>query len=114
MNETPPARSSGNNSGGSLRSNPPMVPQPGEPAGEKDGGGAIVSDILQGNFSEVQIPELDIPGTAPLVYKEPAELLQEIWESDIHAVYEAEEEFLLFPGEILDKKARKLDGPHKQ
>lgn len=73
----------------------------------------MVSDILKGNFSEVQIKEIEIPGTAPLVYKEPEELLQEIWQSDEFGVHDIEEEFLLFPGEILDKRVRKQNGPHK-
>ena len=80
------------------------------PKGEN---GGMVSDILKGNFSEVQIKEIEIPGTAPLVYKEPEELLQEIWQSDEFGVHDIEEEFLLFPGEILDKKVRRQNGPHK-
>ena len=108
MNDSEP-RSSGNVSGGSLRSNPPLASQ--TPA--KDQKGPIVSDILQGNFSEVHIPEIEIPGTAPLIFKEPKELLQEIWDSDEFAVNDIEEEFLLFPGEILDRKLRKQEGPHK-
>ena len=68
---------------------------------------------MGGNFTEVNVPEIQIPGTAPLVYKLPEELLDEIWNSDEFAVNDLEEEFLMFPGEILDKKARKQDGPHK-
>ena len=111
MNDTEP-RGSSNRSGGSLRSNPPLDAQ-NTPKNTKGQKGPIVSDILQGNFSEVHVPEIEIPGTAPLVFKEPEELLQEIWDADEFAVNDIEEEFLLFPGEILDRKLRKQDGPHK-
>ena len=68
---------------------------------------------MGGNFSAVEVPDIQIPGTAPLVYKLPEELLDEIWNSDEFAVNDLEEEFLMFPGEILDKAVRKQDGPHK-
>ena len=77
------------------------------PNKNKEGTGPIVSDILKGNFSEVHVPEIEIPGSAPLVYKDPEELLQEVWESDLYDVEDIEEEFLLFPGEIVDKKTRR-------
>ena len=77
------------------------------PTKNKEGTGPIVSDILKGNFSEVHVPEIEIPGSAPLVYKDPEELLQEVWESDLYDVEDIEEEFLLFPGEIVDKKTRR-------
>ena len=35
-----------------------------------------VSDLIQGNFSAVDIPYIEIPGSAPLVYHDPEELLQ--------------------------------------
>ena len=70
-------------------------------------GGKIVSEVVRGNFSAVEVPDIVIPGSAPLVYKLPEELLDEIWNSDEFAVNDLEEEFLMFPGEILDKAVRK-------
>ena len=105
MNDTEPKGSS-NHSGGSLRSNPPMASQQ-TPTNKDASNGQIVSEILKGNFSELNIPEIEIPGSAPLVYKAPEELLAEIFDADEFAVNDIEEEFLLFPGEILDRKVRK-------
>ena len=34
-----------------------------------------VSDILKGNFAPIEIPRIDIPGSKPLVYEEPAVLI---------------------------------------
>ena len=34
-----------------------------------------VSDILKGDFAPIEIPFLEIPGTRPLVYEEPDDLL---------------------------------------
>ena len=34
-----------------------------------------VSDILQGNFAPLEIPILEIPGTRPLMYEAPEDLI---------------------------------------
>ena len=70
-----------------------------------------VSDILQGNFAPIEIPILEIPGTSPLIYNEPEELLAEINEKDEFMVDDKEEEFFMFTAEILDENTRAQDGP---
>ena len=35
-----------------------------------------VSDILTGNFASLEVPMLEIPGTSPLIYEQPEELLE--------------------------------------
>ena len=59
-----------------------------------------MSDILTGNFAPIEIPMLEIPGTRPLIYNEPAALLAEIHEKDEFAVEDVEEEFLMFSVEV--------------
>ena len=71
-----------------------------------------VSDILTGNFAPLEIPMIDIDGTKPLIYNEPDALRAEIAEKDLFMPDEAEEEFLMFPAEIIDFWGRAKDGPH--
>jgi hypothetical protein len=71
-----------------------------------------VSDILKGNFSAVEIPYIEIPGSAPLIYDAPEDLLKQIDEKDIFGDYDLAEEFLMFTAEILDDEVREQDGPH--
>ena len=72
-----------------------------------------VSDILTGNFAPLEIPMIDIDGTKPLIYNEPDALRAEIAEKDLFMPDEAEEEFLMFPAEIIDFWGRAKDGPHQ-
>ena len=60
-----------------------------------------VSDILKGNFAPLEIPVLDIPGTSPLIYTTSEVLLAEIAAKD-EFMGDDEEEFLMFPAEIID------------
>ena len=66
-----------------------------------------VSDLLKGNFSAVEIPYIEIPGSAPLVYNDAEELLSQIWEKDEFAPNELAEEFLMFTLEIEDQETSK-------
>ena len=72
-----------------------------------------MSDILQGDFAPIKIPIIEIPGSQPLVYVEPAVLLAEVGESDQFAVDELEEEYLMFTAEMQDRVIRRQDGPHQ-
>ena len=74
--------------------------------------GVNVGEILKGNFTPVAIPAIEIPGSRPLVYSEPKDLLAEINEKDEFYVDEIEEEFLMFTAEIEDTEARRRMGPH--
>ena len=71
-----------------------------------------VSDILQGDFAPIEIPMIEIPGSRPLVYEEPAVLLAEVFQKDEFFVDELEEEYLMFTAEMQDRATRRLDGPH--
>ena len=71
-----------------------------------------VSDILTGNFAPIEIPEIEIPGSKPLVYETRKALLAEIYSKDEFFEDDMEEEYLMFTAEIEDKNARRLDGPH--
>ena len=71
-----------------------------------------VSDLLKGNFSAVEIPYIEIPGSAPLVYNDLEEILEQIWEKDEFHTNDLAEEYLMFTVEIEDKEVRKQDGPH--
>ena len=66
-----------------------------------------VSDLIQGNFSAVDIPYIEIPGSEPLVYNEPNELLRQLNEKDEFADFDLAEEFLMFTSEIEDVELRK-------
>ena len=55
---------------------------------------------------------IEIPGSKPLVYEEPAVLLAEINEKDEFFVDELEEEYLMFTAEMQDRVIRRQDGPH--
>lgn len=72
-----------------------------------------VSDILKGDFAPIVIPVIEIPGTRPLVYEEPAVLLAEINENDQFFIDELEEEYLMFTAEMEDRTIRRQDGPHQ-
>ena len=72
-----------------------------------------VSDLLKGNFSAVEIPYIEIPGSAPLVQNDIEEILEQIWEKDEFYTNELAEEYLMFTIEIDDKEVRKQDGPHQ-
>lgn len=67
---------------------------------------------MQGEFSPIKIPLLDIPGIRPLVYTEAEELLTQLNEKDEFYNNDDEEEFLMFTVEITDRKLRRQDGPH--
>ena len=71
-----------------------------------------VSDILQGDFTPIEIPMIEIPGSKPLVYEEPEALLAEVFEKDEFCTDELEEEYLMFTAEMQDRAIRRLDGPH--
>ena len=75
--------------------------------------GLNVSEILKGNFTPVAIPVIEIPGSRPLVYSEPAALLAEINEKDEFFIDEIEEEFLMFTAELEDSDIRRKMGPHQ-
>lgn len=60
-------------------------------------------DLMQGEFSPIKIPLLDIPGIRPLVYTEAEDLLTEINEKDEFFNNHDEEEFLMFTIEIVDR-----------
>lgn len=60
-----------------------------------------VSEILKGNFASIEIPLLDIPGSRPLIYEEPEDLLAQINEKDEFFIEDDEEEFLMFTAEII-------------
>lgn len=71
-----------------------------------------VSEILKGNFAPIEIPLIDIPGSKPLIYEEPDDLLAQIVEKDEFYIEEQEEEFLMFTVEQFDRQFRRQDGPH--
>lgn len=71
-----------------------------------------LSDLLKGNFAPIEIPYIEIPGSAPLVYNETQELLEQINEKDVFADFDLAEEFLMFTAEVEDLEIRKEDGPH--
>ncbi len=71
-----------------------------------------VSDILTGNFASVEVPMLEIPGTSPLIYEQPEELLEQVNAKDEFFVDDMEEEFVMFTAEIQDRTIRRQDGPH--
>ena len=81
---------------------------------EKEGDlkGLKVSDLLTGNFASVAVPMLEIPGTSPLVYEQPDELLEQVNGKDEFFVDDMEEEFVMFTAEIQDRIIRRQDGPH--
>ena len=74
--------------------------------------GVNVGEILKGNFTPVAIPVIEIPGSRPLIYSEPKDLLAEIDGKDEFFVDEIEEEFLMFTAELPDDSSRRRMGPH--
>ena len=59
-----------------------------------------VSDIMKGNFTPIEIPIIDIPGSSPLIYMTVDDLLAEIDGKDEFLVDDIEEEFMMFTAEM--------------
>ena len=69
--------------------------------------------MKQDNLSSANAhDEINLDNQSPK-FCTPEELFDQIWNKDEFGVNQIEEEFLLFPGEILDKATRRLEGPHK-
>lgn len=68
---------------------------------------AIVSDILQGDYTPVEIPLIEIPGSKPLIFEEATKLLAQVYGSDQFELDDNEEEFLMFTVEIADRRVRR-------
>lgn len=55
---------------------------------------------MKGNFTPIEIPIIDIPGSSPLIYMTVDDLLAEIDGKDEFLVDDIEEEFMMFTAEM--------------